>query len=70
MKQDVRDSDGLFELSAVVKKDEGIAEFGMKSVFFQGFGKAVGAPMSAPVEFLHRQYTKLLMETAIQNVVV
>lgn len=70
MKKDVRDSDGLFEMSAVIERDEGIAEFGLKSVFYQGLGKAVGAPMPAYVEFLHRQYTKLLMETAVENVTV
>lgn len=32
--KDVRESDGLFEMQAEIKKDEGVAEFGLKSVFY------------------------------------
>jgi len=69
MKNEVRDSDGLFEMSAKINKEEGVAEFGLKSVFYKGLGKAEGThgPMPSHVEFLHRQYTKLWMETAIRN---
>ncbi|KAI9041084.1 uncharacterized protein KD926_007354 [Aspergillus affinis] len=66
--QGVRPSDGLFEMSAVVKPDEGVAEFGLKSLFFQGLGKAEGQPMPAHILWLHKQYTKLWMETALPNV--
>lgn len=45
LKTDVRESDGLFEVSARVNKDEGAAEFGLKSVFFQGLGKADKVPL-------------------------
>ena len=31
-KMEVRDSDGLFEILADIKQDEGVAEFGLKSV--------------------------------------
>jgi len=67
----VRPSDGLFEITAIVKKDEGVAEFGLKSVFYQGLGKAEreGSPMPAYMEFLHRLYTKLWMETAVRNTI-
>lgn len=61
----VREHDGLFELGARVKEDEGVAEFHLKSVFFQGRGKSEGAPMPAPVVLLHQYYTKMWMETAI-----
>jgi hypothetical protein len=70
LKNDVRDSDGLFEMSAVIKKDEGVAEFRLKSIFYKGLGTTDTTPMPGYMEFLHRQYTKLWMETAIQNVVV
>ncbi|KAF4169029.1 hypothetical protein CNMCM6936_009626 [Aspergillus lentulus] len=66
--QEVRPSDGLFEMSVDVKPDEGVAEFGLKSCFFQGLGKAEGQPMPAHIVWLHQQYTKLWMETAIRNV--
>jgi hypothetical protein len=65
---EVRPSDGLFEMRAEILKDEGVAEFQLKSVFYQGLGKATGKPMPFHIEFLHRQYTKLWMETAISNV--
>ncbi|KAL1305540.1 hypothetical protein AAFC00_007150 [Neodothiora populina] len=64
----VRPSDGLFEMRAEVNKDEGVAEFQLKSCFYQGLGKAEGKPMPPFIEFLHRQYTKLWMETAVRNV--
>ncbi|KAJ5949330.1 hypothetical protein N7454_000914 [Penicillium verhagenii] len=63
--QDVRPSDGLFEIGAVIKQEEGVAEFTLKSCFYQGLGKAEGVPMGPVVTWLHQQYTKLLMETAV-----
>ncbi|KAL1964890.1 hypothetical protein VTN77DRAFT_6243 [Rasamsonia byssochlamydoides] len=69
LKRDVRPVDGLFEMAAAVKPDEGVAEFQLKSVFFQGLGKAQGKPMPPHIEWLHQQYAKLWMESALQNVV-
>ncbi|KAJ5700976.1 hypothetical protein N7493_012022 [Penicillium malachiteum] len=62
---DVRPSDGLFEMGAVIKQEEGVAEFTLKSCFYQGLGKADAAPMGPVMTWLHQQYTKLWMETAI-----
>jgi hypothetical protein len=70
LKTGVRESDGLFEMAAKVNKEEGVAEFRLKSVFYQGLGKANGPPMPPHIEFLHRLYTKLWMESAIQKVVM
>ncbi|KAL4807948.1 hypothetical protein BDV18DRAFT_136421 [Aspergillus unguis] len=67
-RQDVRASDGLFEISAVVKPDEGVAEFGLKSCFYQGLGKAEGEPMPPHIAWLHRQYAKLWLETGLWKV--
>lgn len=67
-KKEVRPGEGLFEMSAVIKPEEGVAEFQLKSVFWQGLGKAAGPPMPAWMEFLHREYTKLWMGTAVGNV--
>lgn len=64
----MRPVDGLFELAAHVKPEQGVVEFNLKSVFYQGLGKATGKAMPFHVEWLHRQYDKLLMESAIQNV--
>ncbi|RDL33834.1 Uncharacterized protein BP5553_08202 [Venustampulla echinocandica] len=65
----VRDSDGLFEMGVDVKREEGVAEFKLKSVLYKGSGKADSKPMPDHIEFLHRLYTKLWMETAMSNVV-
>lgn len=70
LKTDVRPSDGLFEMSVTVNKEEGVAEFRLKSVFYSGLGKTEAAPMPSHVEFAHRLYTKLWMETAIAKNVV
>nr|GAT58948.1 predicted protein [Mycena chlorophos] len=62
----IRASDGIVELSAEVKPEEGYAEFGFKCVFYRGDGPGEAFP--APVAFLHRMYTKLLVEAALRNV--
>ncbi|KAL3479376.1 hypothetical protein BJX99DRAFT_78140 [Aspergillus californicus] len=66
-RQGVRASDGLFEISAVVKP-EGVAEFGLKSCLYQGLGKAESQPMPPHVVWLHQQYAKLWAETALRKV--
>ncbi|KAH9817787.1 hypothetical protein Tdes44962_MAKER05497 [Teratosphaeria destructans] len=71
-KLDVRESDGLFEMLAEVKKDEGVAEFGLKSVFYNGLAQpdnegSSGGPMSPWIQWLHAQYDKVLMETALRG---
>jgi hypothetical protein len=69
-----RESDGLFELTVDVKRNEGVAEFGLKSVFFNALtlpgkeGQPVQGPMDAKIQWLHLQYDKILMETALVNV--
>ena len=68
--RDVRESDGLFEMSVDVRKDEGFAEFGLKSVFYNGLSgyKGTANPMPPHVQWLHQQYGKVLMESALRNV--
>ncbi|KAK2882713.1 hypothetical protein FQN49_000075 [Arthroderma sp. PD_2] len=68
MKQGVRESDGLFEISAIAKPEQGIAEFSLKSVLFQGLEKTDKSPMPSYIEWLHRQYAKLWMETALLRI--
>ncbi|KAK2756429.1 hypothetical protein FQN54_005321 [Arachnomyces sp. PD_36] len=65
--RDVRESEGLFEMSAVIKRDEGVAELGLKSIFYQGLGKSEGA-MPPHITWLHQQYSKLWMESAVRNI--
>lgn len=70
LKTGVRDSDGLFEMSTSINKDEGVAEFRLKSVFFKGLVVAKEKPLPPRLEFAHRLYTKLWMETAVPNVMM
>ena len=62
-----RESDGLFELSAQAKLDQGFAEFRLKSVFFSGEPKTDKAPFEGDIfgSWAHRMYDKLLMEDAV-----
>jgi hypothetical protein len=51
-RKDVRESDGLFEMKAEIKKDEGVAEFGLKSVFYVStdqFGMSRGSRLPIPL---------------------
>jgi hypothetical protein len=66
--RDVRPSDGLFQIVAKVNRDEGFVELGVKSVLFQGLGKATGAPMPFVIIKLHELYAKMLLESGLQNV--
>ncbi|KAK6441833.1 hypothetical protein LTR95_001942 [Oleoguttula sp. CCFEE 5521] len=66
---DVRESDGLFEMTAEIKEAEGVAEFGLKSVFYnglKGFG-GTDQPMPWHVQWLHQLYDKVLMESAVRT---
>jgi hypothetical protein len=67
--RDVRASDGLFECTAEVKDD--VAEFGLKSIFYNGLAQPdkddCKPPMSPWIQWLHAQYDKVLMETAVSR---
>jgi hypothetical protein len=66
-----RPSDGLFELVAETDFDRGYAEFRLKSIFYQGEGEVADKTkpvMPAHMEWAHRQYTKLWMESAMGHV--
>lgn len=70
--QDVRENDGLMELTADVERDQGVVVFGLKCVFYNGLGplKDDGKkrePPGAVTKWLHEKYDKLLMESAIRN---
>lgn len=45
-------------------------EFSLKSVFYKGLTKTEGPPMPLWMEYAHKLYTKVWMETAIFNVMV
>ncbi|KAJ5327669.1 hypothetical protein N7541_008775 [Penicillium brevicompactum] len=61
----VEKTDDRIVIAAVVKKEQGVVDFSLKSCFYQGLGTADAPPMDEKVAWAHRQYTKLLLETAI-----
>jgi hypothetical protein len=64
-----RHIDGLFEMSVTTSRDEGVAEFRMKSLFYHGVGKASTSPIK-PFSFegwAHKRYVKLLLEEAVRG---
>ncbi|KAL0069351.1 Lanosterol 14-alpha-demethylase [Marasmius tenuissimus] len=63
-----REMDGIFELTTEVKREEGVAEFHMRTVMWQVKGKTDKPPMPSFVQWLHQQYDKLWMETGLWNV--
>ena len=72
--RDVRASDGLFEMTAEVLEKEGVAEFGLKSVFYNGLAApATGEagvdkePMGPWTQWAHAQYDRLFMETSLRG---
>ncbi|KAL9110656.1 MAG: hypothetical protein Q9227_004833 [Pyrenula ochraceoflavens] len=68
-KQGIRENDGLFEMSVKIDEEKGEAEFGLKSCFFRGEGKAEAEPMGEGIQWAHRVYTKVLMESGVRNCV-
>ncbi|EEQ34693.1 conserved hypothetical protein [Microsporum canis CBS 113480] len=50
MKQGVKESDRLFEMSATAKPEQVIAEFSLKSLLFQGLGKTESRPLPSFIE--------------------
>jgi len=65
----VRESDGLVELGTRIDRENGMAVFRLKCMFFQGEPKVEGGngPFPDWVLVLHRMYAKILVETAIWN---
>lgn len=64
-----RPSDGLFEMSAETNFDSGFAEFRLKTIFYQGEGKAEKAPFAGEwfMPWVHRVYARIWMETGVGN---
>ncbi len=61
-KRDVRESDGLFQISALVDEEKQELVLGLKSVFYQGLGKSEGEPMPWHIKKLHQAYALALLE--------
>ncbi|KAL4882660.1 hypothetical protein BJY04DRAFT_186679 [Aspergillus karnatakaensis] len=66
--EELRPLDAFLEVTARVDEEQGIAEFGFKSIFFQGLGKTDKLPMPGPAIWLHEQYAKALLEFGVRYV--
>ncbi|KAI9926203.1 hypothetical protein ASPWEDRAFT_623875 [Aspergillus wentii DTO 134E9] len=60
--------DGLIELTARIDRERDVAEFGFKSLFFQGAGTTRELPMPGPVVWLHELYAKILLRSGVRYV--
>ena len=70
--QDIRENDGLLEFTTDVRRDEGVVEFGLKCIFYNGLALPDEEGSKAPpggsmVKWLHEKYDKILMESAVRN---
>ena len=66
--QGLRPLDAFIELTANVKPDKEVAEFGFKSVFFQGLGTPKGPLMPGFIVWLHEVYAKALLGSGVRYV--
>ncbi|XRM45822.1 hypothetical protein ABZX51_008896 [Aspergillus tubingensis] len=64
----LRSLDGLIELTACIDRERNAAEFGFKSLFFQGSGATRKFPMPKPLVWMHEQYAKALLASGVQYV--
>lgn len=64
----LRPLDGLIELTARIDRENNVAEFGFKSLFFQGTEATRNFPMPGPIVWLHEQYAKALLASGVQYV--
>ncbi|KAJ5735626.1 uncharacterized protein N7483_000751 [Penicillium malachiteum] len=63
IKDGLKGLDAFMELSSAIKKEEGVVEFGLRSIFFTGTD-ATGTPaLPGFAVWLHLQYAKLLLVT-------
>ena len=63
-----RPNDGLFSMEVSQNQENQTATFHMKSFFVDTTpGGSTAPPMPAFSQFLHRQYTKLLMLTSVKE---
>jgi len=66
--QGLRPLDAFIELTANVKPDKEVVEFGFKSVFFQGLGTPKGLLMPGFIVWLHEVYAKALLGSGVRYV--
>lgn len=64
----LRPLDALIDVTAHINKEDNVAEFGFKSLFFQGVGTASKLPMPGPVIWLHELYAKILLKSGVNYV--
>ncbi|KAI1074486.1 hypothetical protein F5B20DRAFT_563458 [Whalleya microplaca] len=67
----LRNSDGLVVISAKIDRDAQQAEFSLKSALFSSaapFVEGAGHPIPPKIEFMHRWYVRMLVQSGIGKV--
>lgn len=66
--EEPRGNESLFEVTATPNLEKGVVEFGIKSLMFQGSPKSESTkqPLKGLPQWLHKRYTEVLMEAAVQ----
>ncbi|CAG7967871.1 unnamed protein product [Penicillium salamii] len=64
----LRPLDAFIEVTARVDKENNVAVFGFKSLFFQGLGMTNKLPMPGPAVWLHELYAKMLLKSGVRYV--
>ncbi|OGM48991.1 hypothetical protein ABOM_003142 [Aspergillus bombycis] len=64
----LRPLDALIEVGSHIDKENNVAVFEFKSLFFQGIGTTSNLPMPGPIVWLHELYAKILLKSGVQHV--
>ncbi|KAB8259405.1 hypothetical protein BDV32DRAFT_150520 [Aspergillus pseudonomiae] len=64
----LRPLDALIEVGSHIDRENNVAVFEFKSLFFQGIGTTSNPPMPGPIVWLHELYAKILLKSGVQHV--
>ncbi|KAJ5746230.1 hypothetical protein N7520_011412 [Penicillium odoratum] len=62
-----RDMENLAEVTADINVDQGVAEFRLKNIFYNGVERTSKELFPPPIVWLHFQYCKLLLEGGVSH---
>jgi hypothetical protein len=62
--------ENIAEITTDINLKEGVAEFRLKNIFYNGLERTTKALFPLPIVWLHFQYCKLLVEAGVGHCVV
>ncbi|KAJ6134654.1 hypothetical protein N7523_000976 [Penicillium sp. IBT 18751x] len=65
--ESLREMDNLSEITVNIDFEQRVAEFRLKNIFFNGVESTMKPMFPLPIVWLHYQYCKLLVESAVGN---